>query len=191
MSTQIVPSQMALLQSKTKLRSANKGHDLTKRKADALKVQFMQVTKKLIELKKDLGNLSKNSFISLAKVNFSTTGDVARILDENVRRTADILHESVEYAMLDYMDFPIDNGLIDSICETVNQFIRTLIGRGALIDGKCTFNEDKNPSTEMANGHLVFDIDFMPPTPAERITFESFIDIELLQSLGNNNVRNG
>ena len=109
----------------------------------------------------------------------------------NVRRTADILHESVEYAMLDYMDFPIDNGLIDSICETVNQFIRTLIGRGALIDGKCTFNEDKNPSTEMANGHLVFDIDFMPPTPAERITFESFIDIELLQSLGNNNVRNG
>lgn len=102
----------------------------------------------------------------------------------NVRRTADILHESVEYAMLDFIDFPIDNGLIDSICETVNQFIRTLIGRGALIDGKCTFNEDKNPTTELANGHLVFDIEFMPPTPAERITFESFIDIELLKSLG-------
>ena len=102
----------------------------------------------------------------------------------NVRRTADILHESVEYAMLDFMDFPIDNGLIDSICETVNQFIRTLIGRGALIDGKCTFNQDKNPTTELANGHLVFDIEFMPPTPAERITFESFIDIELLKSLG-------
>ena len=34
-----------------------------KRKADALKVQFIQVTKQLIELKKDLGNLSKNSFI--------------------------------------------------------------------------------------------------------------------------------
>lgn len=102
----------------------------------------------------------------------------------NVRRTADILHESVEYAMLDFIDFPIDNGLIDSICETVNQFIRTLIGRGALIDGKCTFNQDKNPTTEIANGHLVFDIEFMPPTPAERITFESFIDIELLKSLG-------
>lgn len=102
----------------------------------------------------------------------------------NVRRTADILHESVEYSMLDFMDYPIDNGLIDSICETVNQFIRTLIGRGALIDGKCTFNQDKNPTTELANGHLLFDIEFMPPTPAERITFESFIDIELLKSLG-------
>mgnify|MGYP002861102694 FL=1 len=102
----------------------------------------------------------------------------------NVRRTADILHESVEYSMLQFIDYPIDNGLIDSICETVNQFIRTLIGRGALIDGKCTFNQDKNPTTELANGHLLFDIEFMPPTPAERITFESFIDIELLKSLG-------
>lgn len=102
----------------------------------------------------------------------------------NVRRTADILHESVEYAMLQFIDFPIDNGLIDSICETVNQFIRTLIGRGALIDGKCSFNSEKNPTTEIANGHLTFDIEFMPPTPAERITFESFINIELLKSLG-------
>ena len=102
----------------------------------------------------------------------------------NVRRTADILHESVEYSMLQFIDCPIDNGLSDSICETVNQFIRTLIGRGALIDGKCTFNPDKNPATEIANGHLTFDIEFMPPTPAERITFESFINIELLKSLG-------
>lgn len=102
----------------------------------------------------------------------------------NVRRTADILHESVEYAMLQFIDFPIDNGLIDSICETVNQFIRTLIGRGALIDGKCSFNSEKNPTTEIANGHLTFDIEFMPPTPAERITFESFINIKLLKSLG-------
>ncbi|MBQ3311604.1 phage tail sheath subtilisin-like domain-containing protein [bacterium] len=102
----------------------------------------------------------------------------------NVRRTADILHESVEYSMLQFIDYPIDNGLIDSICETVNQFIRALIGRGALIDGKCSFNQDKNPAAELANGHLLFDIEFMPPTPAERITFESFIDIELLKSLG-------
>jgi len=101
----------------------------------------------------------------------------------NIRRTADILHESVEYSMLQFIDYPIDNGLIDSICETVNAFIRTLIGRGALIDGKCKFNPDKNPPSEIANGHLLFDIEFMPPTPAERITFESFINIELLKNL--------
>ena len=102
----------------------------------------------------------------------------------NIRRTADILHESVEYSMLQFIDYPIDNGLIESITETVNSFIRTLIGRGALIDGKCTYNSDKNPVTEIANGHILFDVEFMPPVPAERITFESFIDIELLKSLG-------
>ena len=102
----------------------------------------------------------------------------------NIRRTADIIHESVEYSMLQFMDYPIDNALIDSICESVNAFIRTLIGRGALIDGKCKYNPDKNPPSEIANGHLIFDISFMPPTPAERITFESFIDINLLKNLG-------
>ncbi len=102
----------------------------------------------------------------------------------NVRRTADILHESVEYSMLQFIDHPITNGLIDSICESVNGFIRTLIGRGALIDGKCSYNPAKNSAEEIANGHLVFDIEFMPPTPAERITFESFINIELLKMLG-------
>ena len=54
--------------------------------------------------------------------------------------------------MLQFIDFPIDNGLIDSISESVNAFIRTLIGRGALIDGKCYYNPDKNPVTEIANG---------------------------------------
>lgn len=101
----------------------------------------------------------------------------------NVQRTADILHESIEYAMLQFIDRPINQALIDSIRESVNGFIRTLIMRGALIDGKCVYDPAKNPVTEIAAGHLVFDLEFMPPTPAERITFESFINIELLKAL--------
>lgn len=101
----------------------------------------------------------------------------------NVQRTADILHESIEYNMLQFIDRPINQALIDSIRESVNGFIRTLIMRGALIDGKCVYDPAKNPVTEIAAGHLVFDLEFMPPTPAERITFESFINIELLKAL--------
>lgn len=100
-----------------------------------------------------------------------------------VRRTADILHESVEYAMLLFIDRPLNQATIDSIRETVNAFIRTLIQRGALVDGKCIYNKDKNPPTELALGHVTFDIEFLPPTPAERITFESFIDINLFRNL--------
>lgn len=102
----------------------------------------------------------------------------------NVRRTADVLHESIEYSMLQFIDRPINQALIDDIRESVNAFIRTLIGRGALIDGVCIYDPAKNEPTQLALGHLVFDIEFMPPTPAERITFESFINIELLRQLG-------
>lgn len=102
----------------------------------------------------------------------------------SVQRTADILHESLELAMLQFIDKPINNAVIDSIKETVNAFIRTLIGRGALVDGQCTYDKAKNPPVEVAAGHLTFDITFMPPTPAERITFDSFIDINLLKTLG-------
>ncbi len=101
----------------------------------------------------------------------------------NVQRTADILHESLEYAMLQFLDRPINQALIDSIRESVNGFIRTLIQRGALIDGTCIYDPAKNPETEIAAGHLTFDLEFMPPTPAERITFESYINIELLKAL--------
>lgn len=101
------------------------------------------------------------------------------------RRTADMVHESLEYAMLQFIDRPINDALIDGIVETGNAFIRTLIGRGALtIGSRCEFNKGKNPPTELAAGHLTFDLIFCPPPPAERITFESFIDIQLLANLG-------
>lgn len=103
-----------------------------------------------------------------------------------VQRTADVLHESLELAMLQFVDQPLNNALIDAVRDSVNSFIRTLIQRGAVIDGECTYDPAKNPSTELAAGHVTFDITFMPPTPAERITFESFIDINLLQNLGTN-----
>lgn len=101
----------------------------------------------------------------------------------SVQRVADIIHESVEYAMIDYIDRPINRATIDAICETVNQFIRVLVGRGAVIDGSCTFDKSKNPDLEITAGHLVFDLAFLPPSPAERITFNSYIDTSLLKAL--------
>jgi phage tail sheath protein FI len=102
-----------------------------------------------------------------------------------VQRTADIISESVELASLNFVDQPINNGLIDSIRESVNSFIRTLIGRGALLNGsECTYDASLNPPTQLALGQIVFTINMMPPTPAERITFNRFIDIKLLSQLG-------
>lgn len=102
----------------------------------------------------------------------------------NVRRTADVIHTSVEYAMLQFIDQPLNQGTIDAVRGTVNAFLKTLYLRGAILDGfECTYDPAKNPAEQLAAGHVVFDITYMVPTPAERITFESFIDINLLQQL--------
>lgn len=104
--------------------------------------------------------------------NFIAVGDVQ-----------DITHDALELAMMQFLDRPINQATIDSIRETVNGFFRTLIQRGAIVDGICTFDPAKNPPVELAAGHLTFDLTFLPPTPAERITFESFLDINLLKTL--------
>jgi hypothetical protein len=100
----------------------------------------------------------------------------------NVRRTADIIAESIEYATLQFLDKPITVA-IDGVLSMTNAFLRTLIGRGALVDGKCYFMKEKNPSDQLALGHLTFSYELMPPTPAERITFEQVINIDLLKKL--------
>lgn len=102
----------------------------------------------------------------------------------SVQRTADVIHESLENAALQFIDRPINKALIDAIRETGNSFIRLLIQRGALTAGsEVIFDVNNNPVEEIAAGHLTFDIVMMPPVPGERITFNSFIDIALLKNV--------
>lgn len=101
----------------------------------------------------------------------------------NGQRVKDILEDSVEAAMLPFVDQPINKGTIDAVRATVNSFIRSLVQRGALIDGSCKYDPALNSVEELAAGHVVYSIDFMFPTPMERITFNSFVDISLLSQL--------
>lgn len=100
-----------------------------------------------------------------------------------IRRIADIVHESLEQAMLPFIDKPINQATIDAIRDTGNGFFRTLIGRGAVLSGsKCIYSAD-NTAEELALGRVTFDLVFMGPTPAERITFKSYLDINLLTQI--------
>ena len=96
----------------------------------------------------------------------------------------DVIEESVELSMLQFIDQPISNGLITAILASVNAFIRTLIQRGALVAGTASYNPAENPSDTVAAGQLVFEIDVMPPPPAERMTFDVYLDSTLLSQLG-------
>jgi hypothetical protein len=102
----------------------------------------------------------------------------------SIRRTADVIEDSIEYSSLQRLDQPITNAWISQVCEDVNSFFRTRVGQGALIDGKCWYDPTLNQPSELALGHIVFSYSFMPPPPAERITFQSLVDINYLNELG-------
>ncbi len=103
---------------------------------------------------------------------------------ECVMRTGDVIGDSIEYSMLQHIDKPINNALIDAIVESVRGFLRKLIGDGAILDGACWYDPADNTTAELALGHVTFRYDYMPPTPAERITFKRTLNLDYLKNLG-------
>lgn len=101
-----------------------------------------------------------------------------------IRRMADTVHESLEVASFPYIDKPLNQAIVDAIRESGNAFFRTLIGRGACLPGsRVEYDPADNPAEELAAGHVTFNLIFMGPTPAERITFQSQLDINLLAQI--------
>ncbi|MCV4272295.1 phage tail sheath subtilisin-like domain-containing protein [Pseudomonas capsici] len=103
---------------------------------------------------------------------------------EHVRRTKDIVDESIRYSSLQFVDMPVTDALLDSITESVNLFMRKLIGDGALIGGLCWYDQARNPQTELQLGHVLFNYKLTVPLPFERGTFETEITGEYLVNLG-------
>lgn len=102
-----------------------------------------------------------------------------------VRRTLDVVEQSIQFASLPFLDKPITNGLINSILTSVNAFIRSLIQQGALLSGSAiTYNPADNPVQNLAAGQLVFEVNVMPPPPAENIVYKFAVDTSLLANLG-------
>lgn len=105
---------------------------------------------------------------------------------ENVRRTGDVINESLRYFSQQYMDRPITQALIDALTESVNAYGRKLIGDGALLGFNCWFDPARNGETELAAGRLLLSYKYTPPPPMERLTFETEITSEYLLTLKGN-----
>lgn len=102
---------------------------------------------------------------------------------ENVRRTGDVINESIRYFSQQYIDMPLNQALIDSLVESVNGYGRKLIGDGGLLGFKAWFDPARNPETELASGHLLISYKYTPPPPMERLTFETEVTSEYLTIL--------
>lgn len=103
---------------------------------------------------------------------------------ESIQRLDDITSESIELAMLPFIDKPMNQAQIDLVSETVNSYFNNLISKGALLPGsKCYFDKSRNTVEEMAAGHFIWTKEFMGAVPGERLTFYSVIDTNLLSNL--------
>lgn len=91
----------------------------------------------------------------------------------SVRRTADIINESLQRAHLWAVDRNITKTYLDDVTEGVNGYLRSLVSLGAILGGECWPDPDLNTPANITQGKVYFNFDFTPPYPAESITFRS------------------
>jgi len=79
----IFPSRMAMTTMKSRLKGAQKGHSLLKKKSDALTMRFRRLLKTIIETKVMMGDVMKEASFSLTEAYFAA-GDFSLVILENV-----------------------------------------------------------------------------------------------------------
>jgi phage tail sheath protein FI len=93
----------------------------------------------------------------------------------SVRRTADMVNESILRGHLWAVDRCITATYLEEVQESVRSYLRSLKARGAILGGDVWVDPDLNTPTQIASGNVTFDFDFTPPYPAERVTFRSHL----------------
>ncbi|EGG94655.1 Major tail sheath protein [gamma proteobacterium IMCC1989] len=101
----------------------------------------------------------------------------------SVRRTADIINESLLRAHLWAVDQNITKTYIEDVTEGVNNYLRDLKAIGAIIDGNCWADPALNTPSNISQGKVFFDFDFTPPYPAEHVTFRSSLVNDYLEEI--------
>lgn len=92
-----------------------------------------------------------------------------------VRRTADIINDSLLRAHLWAVDRGITKQYVAEVQEGVNAYLRHLTTIGAILGGQCWADPDLNTPDQIAQGKVYWDFDFTPVYPAEHLTFRSHL----------------
>ncbi|WP_421780712.1 phage tail sheath subtilisin-like domain-containing protein [Kiloniella litopenaei] len=90
-----------------------------------------------------------------------------------VRRTADLVYDSIENAMLWAMDRPFSAQLLLDIVGTVNAYLRQLKAVGAILGGEAWIDPELNTKENFQAGKLYVDFDIEPAAPMEHLTFRA------------------
>jgi len=93
----------------------------------------------------------------------------------SVRRTADMINDSILRAHLWAVDRNITKTYLSDVTEGVNAYLRGLVALGAILGGTCWPDPDLNSPSNISQGKVYFNFDFTPPYPAEHVTFQSIL----------------
>ena len=80
----VVPTVTVLTSIKARLVGATKGHQLLKKKSDALSMQFRQILKKIVQTKESMGDIMKASAFALTEAKYSAGDNIKHVVFENV-----------------------------------------------------------------------------------------------------------
>ncbi|KAJ3190030.1 H(+)-transporting V1 sector ATPase subunit D [Gaertneriomyces sp. JEL0708] len=148
----VFPTRMALTGMKNRLKGAQTGHSLLKRKSEALTRRFRDIVKKIDEAKRKMGKIMQVANFSYAEVMYST-GDIGYQIRESVKtaslRVSSKL-ENVSGTMLpsfDLVPFPQNS-----------PFDLTGLGRGGQQIQKCreTYKKALEVLVELASLQTAF-----------------------------------
>lgn len=101
----------------------------------------------------------------------------------SVRRTADMIYESVEQAHLWAMDRPFSAQLINDIRDGVDAYLRHLKALGAILGGRVWLDPELNTEAQLKAGKLYLDFDIEPPAPLEHLIFRAHRNGEYYEEL--------
>ncbi|WP_341204781.1 phage tail sheath C-terminal domain-containing protein [uncultured Sulfitobacter sp.] len=103
----------------------------------------------------------------------------------SVRRTADIINDSLLRAHLWAVDRGITKTYVSDVEESVNAYLRDLVALGAILGGRCWADPDLNSAANIQLGKVFFNFDFTPVYPAEHITFRSHLVNDYIEEVFN------
>ena len=80
----VVPTVTVLAVIKARLIGATKGHQLLKKKSDALTMQFRQILKRIVETKELMGETMKQAAFALTEAKYAAGDNIKHTVFENV-----------------------------------------------------------------------------------------------------------
>ena len=100
-----------------------------------------------------------------------------------VRRMTDWVGNTLVLTCYQFVDNPGNRRLIESIVDSVNIWLNSLVAAGYSLGARVEFRQDENSDTDLLAGHYTFHVYEAFPTPAEWIEFLIEFDVSYLANL--------